>query len=160
MCTIVIIFSSFFCFLFSLLYQILFEIQAVTFERHNKDQGCAAGSFDFIRKVDNGFALALLHGELAAAGQLTALAHDFTIICHFQFIEDQLMFATTQILDLHSLIRLDFLAVKVEYSRRSLILKFNVQHQFLSFYRDGVFQLFIKSIGIYNSHKKHVNVFP
>lgn len=126
----------------------------VTFERHDKDQRRAAGSFDLVGEVDDRFALALLHGELAATRQLAALAHDLAVVRHFQFIEDQLVLATAQIFYLHSLIRLDFLAVEVEHSRRGLILKLNVQHQLLSLHRDGVLQLLVEAIGVYNLYKK------
>lgn len=122
----------------------------VTFERHDEDQRCAAGSFDLVGKIDDRLALALLHSELAATRQLAALAHDLAVVRHFQLIEDQLVLATAQIFYLHSLIRLDLLAVEVEHSRRGLILKLDVQHQLLSFHRDGVLQLLVEAIGVYN----------
>lgn len=126
------------------------KIWAVTFERHDKDQRRAARSFNFIGEIDDRFALAILHSELAATRQLTALAHDFTIVRHFQFIEDQLVLTTTQIFDLHSLIRFNLLAVEVECSRCGLILKLDIQHQLLSLHRDGILQFLVKAIGIYN----------
>lgn len=103
----------------------------VTFERHDKDQRCAAGSFDFVGEVDYRLALALLHGNLATASQLTALAHDLAVVRHFHSVEDQLVLTTAQILNLYPLVRFDFLAIEVEYGWRSLILQLDIQHQLL-----------------------------
>lgn len=125
----------------------------VTFERHDKGQWCAAGSFDFVGEVDYRLALAFLHGKFATAAQLTALAHDLAIVRHLDSIEDQLVLTTTQVLNLYPLVRLDFLAIEVEYGWRGLILQLDVQHQLLPLDCDRVLQLLVEAIGVCNLHR-------
>lgn len=102
----------------------------LTLVRYNEYERRVARTFDLVRDFNDGFALALLHGEFATALQLPALATNFTVIAHFHSVEDQLVLSTPQILDLDSLVGLDSIPIKEEDRRRSLILEFHVQHQF------------------------------
>ena len=57
-----------------------FEVYKLTLVRYNEYKRRVARTFDLVRDFNDGLALALLHGELTTALQLSTLATDFTVI--------------------------------------------------------------------------------
>lgn len=60
---------------------------------------------ELIRAVDSRLRLSLLDCELARRAEFSTLAEDLAIVLHLQFVEDQLVFASTQVLYLNPIKR-------------------------------------------------------
>lgn len=78
--------------------KVLFIDRVLTFVRHLNDKRLPSRSIEFLWALDSGFRLAFLHGQLAGRAELSGLTQDLTVVFHLQFVEDELVFASTKIL--------------------------------------------------------------
>ncbi|KAF4532832.1 hypothetical protein B566_EDAN002684 [Ephemera danica] len=126
---------------------------------HLKDDWFGAWSFNISLEVNTWLAFTFLNNNLAIGLHVSRLADKFAFISHFRLVDNELMFATSKVLDLnprtHRIYNSNFLLPVIGNNWFTLeepicccclILQFNFQNQLLALNYSCVLELLVESV--------------